>query len=149
MLWAAPAIFTLYSFPAQLHIIWASFKKHRKAAWEWFTAWWRLNRACWSCSTEQLEAVTRISTVLQEPVYQVARRVVRETAVKPTMRDPHYWREVGRVAKAWNWGENVFRRLDANEAAHVRLREEGSTCTQMTRELAVELAYGAYKARGK
>lgn len=129
---------TLFSFPAVFHRV-----------WEWVSAWWRLNRSVQRLSTEQIEAVTRISSVLAEPVYDIARTAVRQTAVKPVMRDHHYWIEVGRIAKAWNWGENIYRRLDANETADRMLRSQGSTCTHMVRELAVELAYGAYKARGR
>lgn len=140
-----------------------------QGAWEWTLA---LASLAWSCrhySAEQLQTTERllprlgatvtvpehlaiaerVLTVLQSPVYPLAQQAVRQTAIKPTMRDHHYWRAVGQTAKAWNWSENVYRRLDANETADRTLRAAGSTVTNMDRELAVELAYGALKALGR
>jgi hypothetical protein len=92
--------------------------------------------------------VADVLTTLRAPVYTTARAAVRETARHPQMRDLHYWHEIGRVAKAWNWSENVYRRLDANERADRVLRAHGSTATHMDRELAVELAYRGLKRSG-
>lgn len=146
-----PVAEDIYSYPkwAPGPVIIGSLGGTLQAGWEWFTAWRQLQRTAWGCSTEQLHAVTRIADVLQQPIYGIAQQAVRETATKPGMRDQHYWTEVGRVAKAWNWSENVYRRLDANQTADRMLRATNSTCTAMERELAVELAYGAYKEHGR
>ena len=117
--------------------------------WDWGTELWGFWKAYRRCSPDQLHALTHAAAVVTTPVYATAQQSVRQTAVKPTMRDHHYWQEVGRVAKAWNWSENVYRRLDANETADTLLRAQGSTVTHMDRELAVELAYHALKDRGR
>lgn len=113
--------------------------------------WDRTVRAAkvWACSDQDWRVIDLALDVTRSPIYQTARTAVRETAVKPGMRTHHCWNEIGRVAKAWNWSENVYRRLDANEAAERLLRAEGSTVTRMRRELAVELAYHELKADGR
>jgi hypothetical protein len=116
--------------------------------WERTRDWLRLAWRCRRLSRPALAAVEDVVAAVQLPIYAVACGAVRETARHPQMRDLHYWREVGRVAKAWNWGENVYRRLDANERADRVLRAQGSTATHMDRELAVELAYRGLKRSG-
>lgn len=115
--------------------------------WDKLVAFWHLCRMCWGCTPQQLHQLRDTAYVLKHPVYQTARVAVQQTARKPGMRDHHYWHEIARVAKAWQWSENIFRRLDANETADRLLRAGGSTVNHMTRELAVELAYREYKAR--
>lgn len=98
------------------------------------------------CDGDRLLAITRVAHVVDSPLYVAAQRAVRVTATKPGMRDHHYWHEIGRIAKAWSWSENIYRRMHANEA--VARETNGPWTDNMDRELAVELAYGAYKDFG-
>ena len=120
-----------------------------QAWWDRLCVQWALWRMCRQWTPLEQAAIVRVLTVVRHPIYQTARLAVRDTATKPTMRDHHYWNEVARVAKAWNWSENVYRRLDANEHADRLLRVQGSTVTHAMRELAVELAYQELKAVGR
>lgn len=103
----------------------------------------------WTCTEPDWCVVNLAIDIVNAPIYHTAKQAVRETATKPQMRDHHYWHEVGRIAKAWNWSENIYRRIDANETADRMLRAQGSTSTKMLRELAVELAYHELKATGR
>ena len=100
-------------------------------------------------NSEQTAIVRHVSTLVMSPIYEPARAAVRRVATHPQMREHHYWTEVGRVAKAWGWSENTYRRLAANELAHDYTRHAGSTVSNQPRELAVELAYYGLTSQGK
>ena len=119
-----------------------------QSAWDWCAACARLLWACRLATADQVTAVVELVSAITAPIYVTAQQAVRLTAVNPRMRDHHYWRRIGQVAKAKNWSENLYRRVEANEVADNLLRASGSTATHMTRELAVEMAYHAYKERG-
>lgn len=120
-----------------------------QAWWDRVVLWWALARLCWGLSPRQDRAMRATLVTVRHPVFQTAAQAVRQTAVKPGMRSHHCWNEIGRVAKAWGWSENIYRRVDANETADRLLRASGSTATHLMRELAVELAYHDLKLTGR
>ena len=133
--------------------------------WDWCLAIWRLSRvlrpaspaqiaacepvvaALWGASAEAHLAAQRVLDVMGSPAYGIARRIVRETATSPKMRDHHHWREVGRIAEARNWGENVCRSLHANDQMERQMN--GEWVPARDRVLAVELAYQTYVELGR
>lgn len=117
--------------------------------WDRLVALGRLLWTCWRFPADQITAVDHLAVAMDARIYQTAQAAVRVTARTPSMRSHHQWHRIGQVAKARNWSENIYRRIAANDLADQWLRDQGSTATHMTRELAVELAYHAFKDRGR
>lgn len=107
---------------------------------------WRLASLMLGFSREQQAVVWRVVETVGSPAFPVARQAVTRTATTLGFNRPEAWGDLKAELKrdAGN-AENMFRHLQTVNT--LRLNYTGSTLSNPTAHLLVELAYHAYTLR--
>ncbi len=109
--------------------------------WEQIRWFWSLCRRVHELRKPQRDVLMRVLGLMEHPNYPIARTAVRTTATTLGFNDPKMWKGLSTHMKAVpGRAENEYRHLNACALT----RQAGSTMTNPTCNLLVELAYHEY-----
>lgn len=112
--------------------------------WKGLVRWWHdLGRRM----PERLWLWWVLSGLVLSRALNDARYSVRKVAIEPVPRDMHHF--IQKMSLYPGWGENEYRRSEAELWAMLHGKEEADIPVSHRRHLLVEIAYLALKERGR
>ena len=98
----------------------------------------------------QRAVIERALTLVESPHFPIAQSAVRVTATTLGFSRPEAWQQYSRAIKGSpGRAENVFRHIKAHELTRQGARDLGSTLSNPTAHLLVELAYHEFAIKGR